>query len=60
MFEKMMAVDQSNLKWALVAIGITSFFVNGTPRLILNVLIFLIAAWILLALRTNSEKQRDK
>lgn len=60
MFEKLMSVNQTKLKWALVVLGINSFFVDGTPRLILNVLIFIIAFWILLALQRNSPKQRDK
>lgn len=55
-----MSVDQSKLKWALIALGVISFFVNGTPRFILNVLIFILAAWILLILRNNGAKQRDK
>ena len=60
MFEKLMSVNVSKLKWALVVLGINSFFFRDTPRLLINIAIFIVALWILLLLQRNSKKQRDK
>ena len=59
MFDKLMSVNQSKLKWALVVLGINSFFVSGTLRLQLNIAIFLIALWILVAFPSSSSTQRS-
>ena len=59
MYEKLVGADRKRLMWALVVLGINSFFVGGTLRLLLNIAIFLIALWILVALRRSSATQRS-
>ena len=53
MFEKALSVDRKKLMWALAIVGINSLFVSGVLQLILNVVIFLLAIWILLVARSE-------